>query len=357
MSEKARKVLDVDCLNAMLSRQKPARVIHWEMYPVCFAAIQAGKTIYDAYADPKFSYESQKRIARETGWLFQPIFPSIGGGWGGEYKLLKDDYAQAPIPVRYPVEDEAEVWKLEAPEVASLPSVKGSMDFCKLAVQEKIENETFNVTFNVSGPFTTSAELCGMNRLGRWMLRNPELVHRLLRLTTDHIIEGAALWWDTFKGADILFTLSEPMSANQVISPKQFEEFAFPYIKEIHEKVLAMGYKHIFCHICGDHNGNLPYWAQMPMGDPGIISIGHQIELETAARFFPNDIIYGNIDPIIIQIGTPKQVYEATRQIVEKGKAISNGFVFAPGCELPPKASLENIKTMMRAVEDFGWYE
>jgi len=74
------------------------------------------------------------------------------------------------------------------------------------------------------------------------------------------------------------------------------------------EKVLDIGYKHIFCHICGDQTRNLPYWAQIPMGDPGIISIGHEVELETAARYFPRDIIQGNLNAIILQTKKPEEV-------------------------------------------------
>ena len=36
-----------------------------------------------------------------------------------------------------------------------------------------------------------------------------------------------------------------------MISPKQFETFVMPYAREINEKVLSLGYRHIFCHVCG----------------------------------------------------------------------------------------------------------
>jgi uroporphyrinogen decarboxylase len=95
-----------------------------------------------------------------------------------------------------------------------------------------------------------------------------------------------------------------------------------PYTKDLNEKSLSLGYKHIFCHICGEQNMNLPYWAQNPFGDPGFISFGHQVDLETATEYFPNDIIVGNLEPAIIQTGTPKEVYEAARKVIEKGKRL-----------------------------------
>jgi len=49
------------------------------------------------------------------------------------------------------------------------------------------------------------------------------------------------------------------------------------------------------------------------MGDPGIISVSQEVDLETAMKYSPNDIIMGNIPPPVIQAGTAEQVYEQTR--------------------------------------------
>jgi uroporphyrinogen decarboxylase len=49
-------------------------------------------------------------------------------------------------------------------------------------------------------------------------------------------------------------------------------------------------------------------------------------------------------------------VYETTRKVVEEGKKCSGGYIFSPGCELPPMAPVENVMAVTRAVNDFGWY-
>ena len=87
------------------------------------------------------------------------------------------------------------------------------------------------------------------------------------------------------------------------------------------------------------------------------VSIGHEVTLETAAKYFPNDIIFGNLEPAIIQVRTPEEVYEATRENIEEGKKIAQGYILSPGCELPPRAPIENVMAMTRAVNDFGWYD
>jgi uroporphyrinogen decarboxylase len=352
-----KNMTELECLEALLKRERAERVVYLEPNSKAVAAVHAGASIHDAYANPDFSYQTQKRIAEDIGWIFQPSYSSIGTDFGGESKPLEMGYGQAPAIVRYPVKDENDVWQLKLPDLKSLSSVRKGLAFCDISAREKLNNEYFNVVFSCSGPFTAAGEMCGLERLTRWLVRKPEVVHHLLRLVMDHTLHAARLWLDTYKGANLLFYHGEPTSSNQIISPEHFKQFALPYIKELHEKLLGMGYKHIMCHICGDHNANLQYWAQVPMGDPGIVSFGDEVDLQTAARFFPSDIIYGNINPAVIQTGTPKQVYLEAKKIILKGKKIPNGYIFGRGCELPPRASRDNLKAMIAAVNDFGWYD
>jgi len=177
-----------------------------------------------------------------------------------------------------------------------------------------------------------------------------------LQLANEHIIKLAEYWKDLYGVDGVLPLGGEPTSANQLISPLNFEKFVMPYIIEVNQKFLDMGYKHLYAHICGEHNENLPYWQKIPQGNPGIISIAQEVEIGKAGEFFPNDIILGNVNPAIIQTGTPDEVYQAVKKNVEDGMKLSNGYVFSPGCEMPPMAPVENIKAMSQAVFDHGWY-
>ena len=115
--------------------------------------------------------------------------------------------------------------------------------------------------------------------------------------------------------------------------------------------------KHFFLHICGEQNLNLPYYAQLDFGDPGFLSFGHEVDLETASWYFPDDIIQGNVEPAVIQTGTPSEVYELSRICIEKGKKHQAGFILNAGCELPAKAPPYNVWMMRKAINYFGWYE
>lgn len=177
-------------------------------------------------------------------------------------------------------------------------------------------------------------------------------------MAVDHICNVLQYWVDTFGAENIFVWISSPNKSNQIISPRQFERFAFPYHVEFHERLRSIRINAFGLHICGDQNLNLPYFAKTYLWEhPSILSFGHEVDLEVAANYFPNDIIFGNIEPAVIQTGTPQEVYDLSRIVIEKGKKASGGFIFAPGCELPPMSPPVNVYQMTKAVNDFGWYD
>ena len=147
------------------------------------------------------------------------------------------------------------------------------------------------------------------------------------------------------------------IETNKLYSPKQFETFGFPYLSEIHDHLTSQGTSIVLSHICGEQNLNLPYWAKVPMGNPGICSIGSQIEIATAIEHLGDKaIIAGNVEPHILQTAEPEQVYELCRQAIIMGKKAPHGFMLMSGCETPPDTPPYNVYMMRKAIDDFGWY-
>ena len=356
-------------IEALLRRERPDRVPFWAGGR-SFAIIYSGGSIadaYEAYSDsgtytPKMAYEAEKRAARDFDWVFTTAFSpratmrSISGAFGGEVKLPSGKYSQAPSIVRYPAETVEEVMALKVPDVKAAYSPL-MVDICNISRQEEDENKLFNVTFGSLSVVNVAGAIVGAERLCKWIIKEPEVAHRVLRLSTDYNIATAQYVKDNFGVDRMLPTGANATASNQLISPRHFEQFALPYLKESHQKVLAMGFNHLRYHPCGEQNLNLPYYQQVPMGDPGIFYVGNEIDLETAAKYFPNDIIGGNLDTTVIQNGTPDEVYIAARKVIEQGKSLPNGFTLTPACELPPLAPVENIRVITRALNDFGWYD
>ena len=359
MAKRTGTMTERERIEALLRREKPDRVPIFPFAAGGFSMVYAKASIADAYNKPEVSLAAQDKTCRDFGWVFVPgVGYAAFGGWefGGEMKLPTSEFDQAPTITRRAVETEEDVWNLKVPDVKNSGITPIAVEFFNMSSRERLDNEPWNVFSQMEGAFNVAANICGADKLARWLIRKPDVAHRLLQLASDYLIERIQYLKDLFGIDGVLVGGGEPSASNNVISPKHFEEFALPYIKKVAENVLAMGYNHICMHICGEQNLNLPYWAQVPFGNPGLISIGHEVELETAAKYFPNDIIVGNLEPAIIQTQTPEEVYEASRKVIEKGKKCSGGYIFSPGCELPPMAPVDNVMAMTQAINDFGWY-
>jgi uroporphyrinogen decarboxylase len=358
MTEKKATMTNRERIEAMLRGEKPDRVPIWPI-ALGFCTVYIGGHLSDSYTNPDLYMEGYYKACEDFDWVNFPMIASVttfASEFGGEIKWPDGEFAQAPMITRFAVETAEDVMNLEIPDIKSVGTTPMRMEYSKKAATKRLDNQPFNVMSWMGGPITSAFNIPGVEKACRWMIKEPEAVHRLMRITIDCYKELAQYWKDTFGLEGVLPFFGEPSASNQIISPKQFEKFALPYIKELCEALLNIGHKHIFVHICGEQNLNLPHWAKIPFGSPGIVSFGHEVALEKAASFFPKEIIMGNLEPAIIQTGTPEEVYAATRNIVEKGKEISGGFIFSAGCELPPKSPVENVKMITKAVNDFGWY-
>ena len=67
-------------------------------------------------------------------------------------------------------------------------------------------------------------------------------------------------------------------------------------------------------------------------------------------------VLIGNVSPLLIETGTPEQVRDATRKVIEK-LAPYRGLIIQDGNNIPPGAPLENINAMMEAAELYGRYD
>lgn len=341
-------------LELLLSGQFPERVPLYH-FMLGFCAKNVGYPIASMYSDPEKSFLAQQWTFEQYGIEGGPDFGYASyGGWefGGEIEFPSNQWEQAPSHGSFVVQSEDDLEKLKLPDVKKAGMLPLAMEFSKF--QRKFDTP---ISVVLGGNFTIAGNICPVEKLCRWMIKIPELAHQLLRLATDHLLDVIRYWADTFGAERLTPNIWEPLASNEIISPKQFGEFVFPYLREFSEKVLDMGVRHIYYHICGDQNLNLPYWAQIPMGDPGIVSIGHQVDIMTAIKYFGDkSIIVGNVDPAVIQNGTPSQVYELCKQSIENGKQAPRGYMLMSGCEVPPMSPPYNVYMMTKAVDDFGWY-
>ena len=343
-------------MDALFNYQKPDRVpmMAWGSP---FGALHAGYTVTEAFEDPEKTFDACLWTWELYGW--EPVGfifgPTLLGAldFGGEVRSPKGEYEGSEIIKTNPVSNEKDLERLDMPDPKTAGRIPLWMEFAKHQAAEGLP-----VTFCTRSAFTMAGNICGLDLLCRWVIKKPELVRRAMRMAIDHIFNVMGYWVETFGAENILVFLASASEANQVISPKHFEEFALPMHAEFQERMQALGIKRFLWHICGEQNGNLPIIAGLSSWrHPSILTFGHEVDLDRAAKYFPEDIILGNIEPALFQFGTRRQVYEHCRTAIEKGKKAPGGFILGPGCTLPNTPPPVNVFAMTRAVNDFGWYD
>jgi len=343
-------------MDALFNYRKPDRVPIGAM-GTGFPTRNIGYTVADAYNDPEKSFEGIKWTAEQYGW--DPI-PQYAGhtvlgvmDFGGDVRLPKGPYEGSLVVKSHPVGSEEDLENLKMPDPRNAGRIPQVMRFSQLQMANNLP-----VFFFSRSPFTMGANICGLEQFCKWMIKKPELCNRLMGLALEHIFNVLGYWVETFGAEKIFAWMSSPSEANQVISPRHMEKFALPYHLAYHERLESLGIKRFGLHICGDQNLNLKYLKDsMPWRHPSVLSFGHEVDLEVAAKHFPEDIIFGNIEPAVLQTGKPQQVYKLCKIAIQKGRKATGGFILGPGCGIPPTAPAGNVYAMTKAVNDFGWFE
>lgn len=345
-------------VDALLGHRKPDRVPIWPGAGNGFAVVHNGYNVSYAYIDPEVTYNSLRKTCQDFGWIFFPWMSYAAiGAWefGGDVKMPSGEFDQAPVVTRYPIEKDEDVYNLKwpGPDAGFYPTAR---KYTELARSERLDNEPWNSLISAGSGYSLACQLVGLEKFLKWLVKKPDLAHHLIRELVAWSLSGLEKKKEALGIDGVLSTIGLPLASNNLISPKRFEEFVLPDLKEGQSRLRKLGYNTTHIHICGEQNKNLPLYAEVDFGNPGIIGVGPEIELETAARYFPDCIISGNLDPALLQTASPDKVYQETKRIVETGKRIEGGFLFGPGCEIPPRAPVENLRAMTQAVEDFGWY-
>jgi uroporphyrinogen decarboxylase len=343
-------------MNALFQNIKPDRVPIGSL-SIGFQLINCGYTLGDAYEDAEKSFWATKWTAEQYGWdpISQLSMTAVFGteDFGGKVRAPKSVYERNLVVESYPVQDEKDVDQLKMPDPKTAGRIPIAMRFAQLQAEHDLP-----VFFASRSPFTMAADISGVAQFCKWLLKKPELCERLISLALEHITNVLRYWVETFGSERVYTWMIAPTESNQVVSPRLMAKFAIPPIVEYHKRVQAMGIKRFGFHICGEQNLNLPILSEVsPWTHPSVLSFGHEVDLDVAAKYFPQDIIYGNIEPAVIQTGSPEDIYRLCRVAIEKGKKAPGGFVLGPSCGFPISPPPVNVYAMTKAVHDFGWYE
>ena len=341
-------------MDALMKGERPDRV---PVIPFIFGhtALVCGEPLTRAFDDPAQSFRCQVLCQEMYGYDGGPLYAyASAGGWelGGDIEFPTKKYSGAPVVTRHPVTSEEEALALEVPDdVTTAGALPIALGVARLQAAHGLP-----VTLQIGSPFTWAGSVIGEDRMMMWLLKKPELVHRVLGKVSDFVVRVAEHYVKEFGAASLTAFHGAATESNKLISPKQFETFVLPYYRRINEAVIGLGVESMFIHICGEQNKNLEHWQKVPLPPKTILSFGREVTLVTAMERFPRQIIAGNVDPTLIQEGRPEEVLEQARECIETAKHHEAGYVLMAGCDVPPLAPPVNVFQLVKAAREFGRY-
>ena len=252
-----------------------------------------------------------------------------------------------PYVAEYAVNDEADLDRLKAPDPERDGRLPLFLEAATIVLKKIGDQAPLNMT--TSGPFTAAAGIRGTDRFLRDLRKNPEFVHRLLRLTTDSIIRFAGAAFDV--GARI--GLADPTSSGTMISSRHFRQFALPYLKEVVSAITETTGAPPSLHICGN---TTKIWGEMADTGVTILSLDNAIDLaEARVQVGHRVALLGNIRPTaVMYLGEPDDVRASARECLAKAWNTPKGYILGLGCGLPIDTPPENIHALVGAAREFG---
>jgi uroporphyrinogen decarboxylase len=205
-----------------------------------------------------------------------------------------------------------------------------------------------SMTHTSDGPFGVAGDLMGQTELFLAVRERPDFVRELLRIVTEKLIEYLDYCWEEERlPVPKDFAWTDDLAVN--LSAETYRDLVLPF-----EQRLRFHFDgRVSLHMCGATDHLLEIFRR-DLGIHEYQGFGYQVDLDHIARVMGGRVVLiGNVDPMLIHGGTPRQVREATRKVIEV-LGPHRGVIIQDGSNIPPGSPLENINAMMDAAELFG---
>ncbi len=170
----------------------------------------------------------------------------------------------------------------------------------------------------------------------------PELVVAALEAMVPDFIKGAV---DSARYYGIpAVVITAHRSAGSLISPRHFEQFAFPYLRNIIDALERAGMR-VMLHLDCDWVKNLPYFSEFPEGT--IIHTDGSTDLAEIGKIYGDRfILMGDVPALLLARGRVEEVKRYCLELIEK-VAPRSPLILSSGCDVPMDAKMENVQAMV----------
>jgi uroporphyrinogen decarboxylase len=305
----------------------------------------AGHTVLDYFTDERIFLEDNfKAIRTFPQTIFLPGFWSEYGmctepsAFGAVSMWEEDEFPFAKKVLR----SAAEVEYLEKPN----PRKDGLLPFVIKRLkhlQPQIEKAGHKIRFAVArGPLNIASFLMGTAEFLTALKTDAELMHRLLIIITDYLVDWIAYQRECFPTIDGVLLLDDIVG---FVSRRDFETFGLPYLKRAFSADVTVKFFHndAPCKACA------PFLPEIGIN---LLNFGIQHTLGEMKTWTENKVaLLGNVPPRdVLGNGAPADV---TRSVTDMLNAFEDRsrLIVSCGGGMPPGAPTENIQALISTVE------
>ena len=340
------RMTSVDRVRAAIELRMPDRV-PVDLHNFQPAAAATGLPLREVLQDGELLAQAMLDAWREFGHdmiLLENGTACSAQACGVEVVYRDDAAPVAHVPVLTRIED---VDTLRVPDPETTFPMREIIRAARILVGE-IGDRAWICARADQGPMDLAAQIYPMDELLIDMAsgEKDEYVYRLLDFCRQVATRYAFALMAT--GAHST-SIGEPVAGPDVISPGMYRKYPWRFEKQMADELRAAGII-LHNHICGNA---IPIVEDFIATGAQVLEVDHKVDLrrmKDAAR--GRTCLLGNLDTGLLVNGTPGDVDDACRELIEAWGPDS-GFILGPGCAMGTTTPAANVRTLVESVRRY----
>ncbi|MBI3599302.1 MAG: uroporphyrinogen decarboxylase family protein, partial [Nitrospinae bacterium] len=218
-------------------------------------------------------------------------------------------------------------------------------------IMKKELGGTIPVVAHALGPITIASRIMDIEKMLYMIVDRPDSFIKILDFTTE--VAGKFILSLMEAGADSIIMFN-PSASPSVLPKRIFDEFELPNLKKIFGMIKGINQDIITWYsVAGPIQKFIPSIGTAPID---ILTLDYLVPLQIAFEQSGSLCFNGNIKPLGFVERSPDEIRKESLSLL-KSSLGRGGFILGSGCEIPPDARKENIKSMVESVYDVGEIE
>jgi len=248
------------------------------------------------------------------------------------YPIMKGELTEKLVDLDF------EALKKKKPDGAGrIPIVADAIRTMKKEVGNQVAIGAYTL-----GPYGVAGAVDTVVDLSKNVVKNRELVHKLLKILSDYIAKEVKIFRDA--GADYV-CIREMTCATDLLSPKVYEDLILPHLQDLFSQIDPPR----ILHTCGDTDDDIIYMIKT---GADFISVEQKNHISQSREKMKGSGVrlMGNLDVYqLLAMSTPEEIDQQVKTVI--GEGIDAVW---PACDIWPEAPVKNIIAMVEATKKYS---